>query len=300
MDDHFGLLRQILGLLDEPTGLFANPGRIRVLRRFRHDGLSCFQAQEHHHIQVPNALGRYGLHGEEIASPERGSMPVQEVRPRVGCAIWARFDVMFLQDRPYRLTADLDAEFAQLAHDASQSKARLLDNGENKRTNLLWLTLSAFGIFRFWLAVLFFSHPPIERGWADDGDQFLDGSTDGLAVFQQYAAFFGRRVNLLWQARAENLVLVFQLFDLFGKFTVGRRGDQGKKWVENARHRGIFVWGHYGMGYTFIKPCWNADAGAVFAPITESKRTPSPPIITNRFFEVIYGWQHGPSRPNAI
>ena len=50
------------------------------------------------HIEVTNSFGRHGFHREEIASPERFAVTIQEVGPGVGRAIRAGFDAVFLQD----------------------------------------------------------------------------------------------------------------------------------------------------------------------------------------------------------
>jgi len=251
---HLGLLLSVLRLLNKPVCLLADPSRVGMLGRFGDEYFPCLQTQEHQHVEVADSLGGDRLHREEIASPERFTVAIEEVGPRVRRAIRAGFDVMLFEDASNSLAADLDPEFAHLAHDPGQPEASFFGNRENQLPDFFWLPLTAFGIFRFWFAVLLLSNPTVEGGWADNRDEFLDGFANGLPVLEKRVAFFRGRMNLLGQSRPKNLVLVLQVFDVLGEFVVGGRGDQGEEWVENLGHWCIVVCCDSGCRYTFIRP----------------------------------------------
>ena len=61
-------------------------------------------------------------------------------------------------------------------------------------------------------------------------------SANDLAVLEERSSFFFVRVDLLRESGTENLVLVLQLFNIFGQFAVRGRSDQCEEWVENLAH----------------------------------------------------------------
>lgn len=83
MKNQFRFLFPVLRLFGEPLSLLAHPGGIGMFGRFGDKDFPCFQAQEHHHVEVTNAFGRDRSHGEEIAAPERFAVPLEEIGPRV-------------------------------------------------------------------------------------------------------------------------------------------------------------------------------------------------------------------------
>jgi len=69
------------------------------------------------------------------------------------------------------------------------------------------------------------SHPAVKRACSDDGDQFFNGSPNLGAVLEQPLTFGRARVYFARNARSQNLVLLFEIFDILCQFAVRGRGN---------------------------------------------------------------------------
>jgi len=158
-------------------------------------------------------------------------------RTRVAYLPWA------LRRPPFKRLHQ-SADMRLLAHDAGQTKTSFSGNGQSQLSDFFWLPLTALGIFRFRFAVLLLTYPAVEGRWADDGDEFFDGSTDGLAELEQSLPLLVGRMDLFGNLDRRILFSCFKYSTYLASSFC--RGDQGEKRVENLAHRCIFVWTNKG------------------------------------------------------
>ncbi|HCS54028.1 MAG TPA: hypothetical protein DIW81_20985, partial [Planctomycetaceae bacterium] len=99
-------------------------------------------------------------------------MSVQELCPRVGCPVWTRLDLCFLEDIPNGLLADVfDPEFPKFPDDSRVAESGCLGDFNHKFPQFTWLPLTDFGILGLGLTSLLVPQPPKECCWRDNRDQ---------------------------------------------------------------------------------------------------------------------------------
>ena len=70
------------GLLSERSSLLRPPLRIGIPSRLRADDFTSLQVHENQHIEVDDTTGRDGPLREEVTSPERFGVSLEELTPR--------------------------------------------------------------------------------------------------------------------------------------------------------------------------------------------------------------------------
>ncbi len=118
--------------------------------------------------------------------------------------------------------------------------------------------MAAFGVSRF-LAGLLIPDPAVKRARGNDGDQFLDRTTQRLPELNQPFPLFGLGVDFVTQSSAKDLILFLQILDVFRQLAICPRSNQSEQGMKNLRHGGIVRTSYSGANCTFVVPRLDGD-----------------------------------------
>ena len=146
-------------------------------------------------------------------------MPFEKVGPGIRRAIGAWLNPLFLEDVADRLATDLlNPQFSQFPDDTGVSEARGPGDGQDEFPNVPGLPLPAFRILG--LGARSVAQPAVEGGRCHDRRQFFDRAANHLAELHQPFPFGRAGVNLSWDTRPQDLVLILQILDILGQLVV--------------------------------------------------------------------------------
>lgn len=170
-----------LGIEDEVACLLGDPGAVGMRSRGVSNNLPALEMDEEQDEAVDQAAERPDLFADEVTSPERVGVDLEELVPRAFSALWSRIKASFLEDVADCGLADVaDAELPQFTEDAGVAPAGLTGEAKHQVADLLgrpWPTgLALAGSSRPGLLNL--RHPTLEGSVRDNRDEFSQRRTN--------------------------------------------------------------------------------------------------------------------------
>lgn len=208
-------------------GLLRGPLACGVGRGSYDEGTTTANVDEEEQVEIDEAREGGGLHGEEIAGPQRRSVNLDELIPSSFATLGSGIEARFLQDVDHRGTAHTDAEFLEFSEHAGVTPLVLLREFDDECSNLLGglgATGLASGLLRrgfVGVGLLAVAGGPASEGAVrHDGDEVFERRSDLLSEFEEASAFAVCYGNSVGQFLPQNPILLLEVFDRVSEFLV--------------------------------------------------------------------------------